>query len=79
MHITGPAGWADTNGWRFVETGRLVATDEENSPIINPDGIEMELFCDTFATEEEGLAYMKSTRGGAAPMDIAAPEPMPAK
>jgi catechol 2,3-dioxygenase len=42
---------------------------------LDPDGIEMELFCDTFATEEEGLAYMKSTRGGAAPMDIAAPEP----
>jgi catechol 2,3-dioxygenase len=42
---------------------------------LDPDGIEMELFCDTFATEEEGLAYMKSTRGGAAPMDIDAPEP----
>jgi catechol 2,3-dioxygenase len=42
---------------------------------LDPDGIEMELFCDTFATEEEGLAYMKSTRGGAAPMDITAPEP----
>ena len=22
---------------------------------LDPDGIEMELFCDTFATEEEGL------------------------
>jgi catechol 2,3-dioxygenase len=42
---------------------------------LDPDGIEMELFCDTFATEAEGLAYMKSTRGGAAPMDITAPEP----
>jgi catechol 2,3-dioxygenase len=42
---------------------------------LDPDGIEMELFCDTFATEEEGLAYMKSTRGGADPMDITAPEP----
>jgi catechol 2,3-dioxygenase len=42
---------------------------------MDPDGIEMELFCDTYATEEEGLAYMKSTRGGAAPMDITAPEP----
>jgi catechol 2,3-dioxygenase len=42
---------------------------------MDPDGIKMELFCDTFATEEEGLAYMKSTRGGAAPMDISAPEP----
>jgi hypothetical protein len=35
----------------------------------------MELFCDTFATEAEGLAYMQSSRGGAAPMDINAPEP----
>src|SRR5690606_35729025 len=42
VHNTGPAGWADTNGWRFVETGRLVATDSEDSPIINPDGIEMD-------------------------------------
>ena len=42
---------------------------------LDPDGIEMELFCDTYATEEEGLAYMKSTRGGAVPMDITAAEP----
>ena len=42
---------------------------------LDPDGIVMELFCDTYATEDEGLAYMKSTRGGAAPMDIHAPEP----
>jgi catechol 2,3-dioxygenase len=42
---------------------------------LDPDGIEMELFCDTFDTEDQGLAYMKSTRGGAAPMDITAPEP----
>jgi len=42
---------------------------------LDPDGIEMELFSDTYATEEEGLAYMKSTRGGAVPMDITAAEP----
>jgi catechol 2,3-dioxygenase len=42
---------------------------------LDPDGIEMELFCDTFATEEEGLAFMKSTPGQAIPMDIGAPEP----
>jgi hypothetical protein len=36
----------------------------------------MELFCDTFATEEEGLAFMKATPGQATPMDIAAPEPV---
>ena len=42
---------------------------------LDPDGIEMELFCDTFATEEEGLAFMKSTGGRATPMDITASEP----
>jgi hypothetical protein len=42
---------------------------------LDPDGIEMELFSNTYATEEEGLAYMKSTRGGAVPMDITAAEP----
>ena len=42
---------------------------------LDPDWLEMELFCDTYATEEEGLAYMKSTRGGAAPLDITAAEP----
>jgi len=35
----------------------------------------MELFSDTYATEEEGLAHMKSTRGGAVPMDISTAEP----
>jgi catechol 2,3-dioxygenase len=42
---------------------------------LDPDGIMMELFSDTYATEEEGLAYMKSTRGGAVPMNITAAEP----
>lgn len=41
----------------------------------DPDGIEMELFCNTFATEKEGLEYLKSTYGGGVPMDIEAPEP----
>ena len=42
---------------------------------LDPDGIEMELFCNTYASEEEGLAYMKSTIGGGVAMDISAPEP----
>jgi catechol 2,3-dioxygenase len=43
---------------------------------LDPDGIMMELFADTFATEEEGLAYMRDPgRPVAHPMDIAAPEP----
>ena len=43
---------------------------------LDPDGIEMELFSDTFATEEEGLAFLKSTPGQAKPIDISAPEPV---
>lgn len=42
---------------------------------LDPDGIEMELFSNTFATEAKGLAYMQSTFGGGTPMDIGAPEP----
>jgi hypothetical protein len=36
----------------------------------------MELFCDTFDTEAEGLAFMKATPGQAKPIDITAPEPV---
>lgn len=42
---------------------------------LDPDGIMMELFCNTFETEEEGLAYMKSTPGQATPINITGPEP----
>lgn len=42
---------------------------------LDPDGLMMELYCNTFDTEEEGLAFMKATPGQATPMDIAAPEP----
>ena len=43
---------------------------------LDPDGLMMELYCNTFDTEEEGLAFMKATPGQATPMDIAAPEPL---
>lgn len=43
---------------------------------LDPDGIMMELFCDTFDTEEEGLTFMKATPGQATPIDITAPEPV---
>ena len=36
VHNTGPSGWADTNGWRIVETGRLVAVDSGESGMVNP-------------------------------------------
>jgi catechol 2,3-dioxygenase len=42
---------------------------------LDPDGIMMELYCNTFDTEEEGLAFMKATPGQATPLDITAPEP----
>src|SRR5262249_32113458 len=42
---------------------------------LDPDGIEMELFSDAYATEEEGLAYMKSTPARAVPMAITSPHP----
>ena len=42
---------------------------------LDPDGIAMELFCDTYDTEAEGLAFMQSTPGWARPLDIEAPEP----
>jgi catechol 2,3-dioxygenase len=42
---------------------------------LDPDGIMMELFCDTFDTEAEGLAFMQATPGQATPIDIHATEP----
>lgn len=42
---------------------------------LDPDGLMMELYSNTFDTEEEGLAFMKSTPGQATPIDITAPEP----
>ena len=42
---------------------------------LDPDGLMMELYCNTFATEAGGLQFMKSTPGQATPIDIRAPEP----
>ncbi len=41
----------------------------------DPDGIMMELFCDTFDTQAEGLAFMKATPGQAKPFDLTAAAP----
>jgi catechol-2,3-dioxygenase len=41
----------------------------------DPDGIMMELFCDTFSNQADGLAFMKATPGQAKPMDITAAAP----
>jgi catechol 2,3-dioxygenase len=42
---------------------------------LDPDGIMMELFCDTFDSPADGLAFMKATPGQATPIDIAAAPP----
>jgi catechol 2,3-dioxygenase len=62
---------------RLVEAGATIVDHGMTRSVyfLDPDGIEMELFCDTFATEEEGLAFMKAGRGRGTPMDITAPEP----
>ncbi len=41
----------------------------------DPDGIMMELFCDTFNSQAEGLAFMSATPGQAKPFDITAAAP----
>lgn len=43
----------------------------------DPDGIMMELFCDTFGSQAEGLAFMQATPGQAKPFDITADAPAP--
>ena len=42
---------------------------------LDPDGMEMELFCDAFDTEAQGLAFLQATPGKADPIDIQAPPP----
>jgi catechol 2,3-dioxygenase len=42
---------------------------------LDPDGLMMEIYANTFDTEDEGLAFMKATPGQATPMDIAGVEP----
>jgi len=42
---------------------------------LDPDGIMMELFCDSFDSDAEGLAFMKATPGQAKPFDVTAAAP----
>lgn len=42
---------------------------------LDPDGIKMELYCDTFATDEDGLAFMRSSSGRGTTLDITCSEP----
>lgn len=42
---------------------------------LDPDGMLMELFSDTFVKNEDGLAYLRSTTARATPLDITAAEP----
>lgn len=65
---------------RLVEAGAVIDHIVDHGMtrsvyFLDPDGLMMELYCNTFDTEEEGLAFMKATPGQATPMNIAAPEP----
>ena len=65
---------------RLVEAGTVIDHVVDHGItrsvyFFDPDGITMELFADTFATNEDGLAYMRATRAHADPLDITAPEP----
>jgi len=65
---------------RLVEAGTTIDHVADHGStrsvyFLDPDGIKMELFSDTFATNEEGRAYMRSTPGQALPLDISASEP----
>ncbi|HEX6643976.1 MAG TPA: hypothetical protein VF037_04825 [Gemmatimonadales bacterium] len=42
VHNTGPSGWADTNGWRIVETGRIAAVDSGESGMVNPRAVAVD-------------------------------------
>lgn len=42
VHNTGPSAWADTNGWRIVETGRLVAVDSGEAGMVNPRAVAVD-------------------------------------
>lgn len=65
---------------RLIEAGAVIDHIVDHGMtrsvyFLDPDGMMMELYCNTFDTEEEGLAFMKATPGQATPMNIAAPEP----
>lgn len=67
---------------RLVEAGAVIDHIVDHGMtrsvyFLDPDGLMMELYCNTFATEEEGLAFMKATPGQATPIDITAVEPPP--
>lgn len=42
VHNTGPSGWADTSGWRIIETGRIAAVDSGESGIVNPRALAVD-------------------------------------
>jgi catechol 2,3-dioxygenase len=65
---------------RLVEAGAVIDHIVDHGMtrsvyFLDPDGLMMELYCNTFDTEEEGLAFMKATPGQATPIDISAVEP----
>ena len=65
---------------RLVEAGAVIDHIVDHGItrsvyFLDPDGIVMELFADTFADQAEGMRYIRSTRAHADPLDITGPEP----
>ena len=65
VHNTGPAGWADTSGWRLVETARIVASDSGDEAIVNPSGIAVDPAGRMYVEDRAPLAIKVFDRSGA--------------
>lgn len=52
VHNTGPAGWADTSGWRFIESARLTSDDADENGIINPRSVALDELGRLFVVED---------------------------
>lgn len=65
VHNTGPAGWADTNGWRLVETARIVASDSGETAIVNPSGIVVDGAGRLYVEERAPVGIKVFDRSGA--------------
>ncbi len=65
VHNAGPAGWADTNGWRLEETARIVAADSGEEAIVNPSGIAVDGAGRLYVEDRSPLAIKVFDRSGA--------------
>ncbi len=65
VHNIGPSAWADTNGWRIVETGRLVAVDSGESGMVNPRAVAVDPAGRLFVVEGSPLVIKVFDANGA--------------